>query len=166
MTPAQTITESNTAMYVVTVAYTLEIHNLLTRFFAAFDEKKWSAVRACLGDDVFADYSAFCDTLPRAMPAAQYIEERRLVLDWLDTQHNFQNLRVSGDEIEGTATARCNYVIRRFHPGPEGNQYFHSYGYYYFDFLSLHGEWKIARIKQHLLRNEGGRDIHPSVWCA
>jgi hypothetical protein len=166
MTPARIVPESSPAIYVTAVAYTLEIHNLLTRFFAAFDEKKWVAIRNCLCEEIFADYSAFCDVRPRVMPAAEYIEERRLMLDWLDTQHNFHNLRVNVDEIEGTATARCNYVIRRFHPGSEGNQYFHSYGYYYFDFISLHGEWRIARIKQHLLRNEGGRDVHPSVWCA
>jgi hypothetical protein len=146
--------------------YATDIHNLLAHFFAAFDEKNWQALRECLCEEVFVDYSAFCEMPASTMAVDRYIEERRAALDWLDTQHNFHNLRVSVDAIEGSATARCNYVIRRFHPGLDGTHYFHSYGHYHFDFVSLHGAWRIARIKQHLLRNEGDREIHAAVWCA
>jgi hypothetical protein len=155
-----------THTYSATTAYTIEIHNLLARFFAIFDEKKWVRMRDCLCDVVFTDYSSFCNMAPSVISAAEYIEQRRMVLDWLETQHSFHNLHVTVDEIEGTAMARCNYEIRRFHPGWGGRHFFHSYGHYYFDFVSSHGEWKIARIKQHLLRNEGNREIHASVWCA
>jgi hypothetical protein len=143
-----------------------DIHNLLARFFATFDEKNWQAMREYLCEEVFVDYSAFCAMPASTMAAGRYIEEGRAALDWLDTQHDFHNLHVSVDAIEGSATARCNYVIRRFLPGLDGTHYFHSFGHYHFDLISLHGAWRIARIRQDLLRNEGDREIHAAVWCA
>jgi hypothetical protein len=142
----------------------LAIHDLIARFFAVFDDKNWAAMRACLCHEVFTDYSSFCEVRPATISAGEYIEQCRMVLDWLDTQHTFHNLQVTIDEIEGTASARCNFVFRRFHR-LDANHYFHSYGHYHFDLVNLHGEWKIARLKQDLLRNEGSREIHPSVWC-
>jgi hypothetical protein len=146
--------------------YTLEIHNLLASYFAALDEKQWDIVRDYLSDEVFTDYSAFSPMPPCLISAREFIEQRRMVLDWLETQHTFQNLRVSVDAIEGTAAARCTYTIRRFQAAPDGGRHFHSHGHYYFDFANSHGEWKIARLKQYLLRVEGARDVHAAVWCA
>ena len=40
------------------VLVTLAIQDLLTRFFQAFDDKDWPALRACLCDEVFADMSS------------------------------------------------------------------------------------------------------------
>jgi hypothetical protein len=141
---------------------TLAINDLLTRFFQAFDDKNWTMMRDCLCEEVFTDYSSFRQVPPATISAGTYVEQRRSALQALDMQHNFLNLRVESDAAAGTATARCNYIIHRFHPSFDGlnDHYFHSYGHYLFAFARTGGRWRISRITQHLLRNEGNREIH------
>jgi hypothetical protein len=52
--------------------------------------------------------------------------------------------------------------VLRYHSSFDGvnDQYFHSYGHYIFACAIVGGAWKIARIVQHLLRNEGNPEIH------
>ena len=144
------------------VTHKLSINDLLTRFFQAFDDKNWSMMRGCLCDEVFTDYSSFRDEAASTISADRYVEQRRIALQALDMQHNFLNLRVEVDAAAETATARCNYIIHRFHPSFDGinDHYFHSYGHYLFAFTNLSGTWKISRITQNLLRNHGNREIH------
>jgi SnoaL-like protein len=144
------------------------VHDLLARFFQAFDDKNWPALRGCLCDEVFTDYSSF-----RAMPAVtvradEYVEQRRMALQGLEMQHNFLNLRVEPDATAAAATARCNYVIHRFHPSCDGahDLYFHSYGHYLFALVAVDGTWRISRITQSLLRNQGNREIHGAIQTA
>jgi hypothetical protein len=143
------------------VAHTLAIHDLLTRFFQAFDDKAWPALRACLCDEVFTDYSSFREVQAAMISADTFVEQRRMALQALDMQHNFLNLRVELDSAAVAATARCNYIIHRFQPSLDGDdRYFHSYGHYLFAFVNVTGRWSISRINQHLLRNQGERQIH------
>jgi 3-phenylpropionate/cinnamic acid dioxygenase small subunit len=142
--------------------HALAISELLARFFQAFDDKDWPAMRACLCDEVFADYSSFRDRPAATVPADRYVDQRRAALQPLAMQHNFLNLRVEVDPAAGHATARCNYVIHRFHPAFDGagDDYFHSYGHYRFAFVTVAGAWKISRITQHLLRSKGNPELH------
>jgi hypothetical protein len=140
------------------VAHTLEINDLLTRFFQAFDEKDWPAMRDCLCEVVFTDYSSFRRVPAATITADRYVEQRRRALQALDTQHNFLNLRVELDQAGATATARCNYMIQRFHSLYDG--YYHSQGHYLFAFTMAGGVWRISRIVQHLLRSQGDPEIH------
>jgi len=144
-----------------TAHHTLAISAVLARFFQAFDDKNWTMMRECLCDEVFADYSSFRNVPAATISADTYVEQRREALQYLETQHNFLNLRVELDPWTQTAAARCNYVIHRFAAtAPAGDQYFHSYGHYCFTFLAVSGDWKISHIVQHLLRNHGNPDIH------
>jgi hypothetical protein len=149
------------------VVHTLAIQDLLTRFFQAFDDKDWPALRACLCDEVFTDYSSFREVRAAMIPADTFVEQRRIALQALDMQHNFLNLRVELDSAAAAATARCNYIIHRFHPSLDGDdRYFHSYGHYFFAFVNVTGRWRISRITQSLLRNQGDRQVHGATRAA
>ena len=143
---------------------TCSINDLLTRFFQAFDDKNWPMLRECLCDEVFTDYSAFRGVPASTISGDAYVDQRRSALYSLDMQHNFLNLRVEWNAAaeSNTAAARCNYIVHRFHPSFDGSndQYFHSYGHYVFGFAKISGVWRISSIVQHLLRNEGNREIH------
>jgi hypothetical protein len=143
-------------------AHRLSINDLLARFFQAFDDKNWPMMRDCLCDEVFADYSSFRDEPPSTISADLYVEQRRTALQALNMQHNFLNLRVEVDLAGESASARCNYIIHRFHPSFDGvnHHYFHSYGHYLFAFVNVGGTWKISRIVQSLVHNHGNREIH------
>jgi hypothetical protein len=144
------------------------VSDLLARLFQAFDDKDWPMLRDCLCDDVFADYSSFRGVPPETMAADAYVEQRRTAVHTLDMQHNFSNLRVQPGADATVATARCNYVIHRFHPSVDGrsgsprpgDQFFHSYGHYVFGLTHAAGAWRISRITQQLLRSHGNREIH------
>jgi 3-phenylpropionate/cinnamic acid dioxygenase small subunit len=139
---------------------TLHIHNLLCRFMQSFDDKDWQQMRACLHDTVFCDYSSFRNVPPAAIPAERYVAQRRAALSALDLQHNFTNLRV---EVQGDrASARCNYIIHRFHPNFTGaaDEFFHSYGHYEYTLRRIVNAWKIDRIAQYLLKNHGNPELH------
>ena len=132
------------------------LNDLLCRFFQSFDIKDWSIIRECLSDTVWTDYSSFRDVAPGNISGDRYVAQRKAALSALDMQHNFLNLRV---DVNGeTASGRCNYVIHRF--DPMGPAYFHSYGRYEFGFQRISGDWRLARIRQVLLRNEGDPEIH------
>lgn len=136
------------------------INDLLCRFFQSFDEKDWPAMRACLADTVWVDYSSFRDVAPGEISGDRYVAQRKAALSALEMQHNFLNLRV---DVEGdTAAAWCNYLIHRFQPNFDGaaDGFFHSYGRYEFAFAREEAGWRIGRIRQILLQNHGNPEIH------
>jgi hypothetical protein len=145
-----------------TTAHTVAINDLLSRFFLAFDAKDWSAMRGCLCDEVFTDYSSFRQVPSATIPADMFVEQRRTALQALEMQHNFLNLCVEFDADATAATARCNYVIHRFHRALDAidDDYFHSYGHYVFGFVNVEGRWRIAGITQTVVRNVGNLNIH------
>jgi hypothetical protein len=122
-------------------------------------------MRECLCDEVFTDYSSFRGTPAVTIRADEYVEQRRTALQALEMQHNFLNLRVELDAATAAATARCNYIIHRFHPsfGGAGDHYFHSYGHYVFGLMTIDGAWRISRITQHLLRSQGNPEVHGAL---
>jgi hypothetical protein len=144
------------------VIHTLAIHDRLARFFQAFDEKDFAGLRDCLCDEVFTDYALFRGQPPATVTGDRYVADRRAALAMLDMQHNFHNLRVEIEADAGAATARCNFMIYRFHPSNDGadESFFHSCGHYVFGLTRVDGTWRIARIAQHLLRSVGTPAIH------
>ncbi|MGB0554906.1 MAG: nuclear transport factor 2 family protein [Alphaproteobacteria bacterium] len=136
------------------------LNDLLCRFFRSFDEKDWKAMRSCLADTVWTDYSSFRDVEPEEISGDRYVAQREAALSALDMQHNFLNLRAEIDDA--SARGWCNYIIHRFHPDFDGRNdaFFHSYGCYEFGFLQVDDEWRISAIRQILLRNHGNLEIH------
>lgn len=93
---------------------TLAVHDLLARFFQAFDDHDWSMMRSCLCDELFVIYSSDRKVPASTISADRYVDQRRGALKGFVMQHNFFNLRVELDAAGRSATARCNYVIHRF----------------------------------------------------
>lgn len=136
------------------------INDVLCKFFRSFDTRDWTAMRECLCDRIWTDYSSFRDVAPGEISGDRYVAQREAALAALDMQHNFLNLQIEGGG--NTAAAWCNYIIHRFHPEFDGQDdgFFHSYGRYEFGFSRKEGQWAIRRIRQILLRNQGNPEIH------
>lgn len=143
----------------VDVPARLAIHDLLCRFFAAFDERDWDAMVEALEPEIFVDYSSSGREQPRRMPAAEFVERRRGAVDDLVKQHGFSNLLLT-DEPDGPK-GRCHYLILRFARGPvEGEGFYHSCGSYEFKFAGAGDRFRIAAIRQMTLRSWGDRELH------
>ena len=56
------------------------VSELICRFQRAFDQHDWAAMRSCLDDEVFIDYSSFSGADPSRVLADEYVELRRHAL--------------------------------------------------------------------------------------
>ncbi|TDH39167.1 hypothetical protein E2A64_08850 [Pseudohoeflea suaedae] len=135
------------------------IHDLLCRFFLAFDEKDWVAMRATLADEVFIDYASSGREQPGAMTGDEFVGRRRGAVDELSKQHSFSNLLLSA--TDSGVHGRCNYLILRFATASNGAaDSYHSCGSYEFVFQPVDASWRISSITQKALRSWGNRDLH------
>jgi SnoaL-like domain len=138
----------------------IAINDVLCRFFAAFDERDWTAMDSCLAPEVFIDYSSSGREQPRAMSGSEFVQRRRDAVDSLAKHHSFSNLLLSREA--DTVRGRCNYLILRFDRdfrGP-GENFYHSCGAYEFLFSKAHGPWKITSIVQRALQSRGNSQLH------
>lgn len=138
----------------------IAINDVLCRFFAAFDERDWTAMDGCLAPEVFIDYSSSGREQPRAMSGSEFVQSRRDAVDTLAKHHSFSNLLLSREA--DTVRGRCNYLILRFDRdfrGP-GENFYHSCGAYEFLFSKAHGPWKITSIVQRALQSWGNSQLH------
>lgn len=134
-----------------------DIHDVLCRFFLAFDERDWTAMRAALASEVFIDYASSGREQPGPMSGDEFVRRRRDAVDDLSKQHSFSNflLLADGSEMRG----RCNYLILRFAKA-DGYGFYHSCGTYEFAFAQSDGSWRISSITQRMLRSWGDRELH------
>ena len=138
----------------------IAINDVLCRFFAAFDERDWTAMDRCLAPEVFIDYSSSGREQPRVMSGSEFVQRRRDTVDTLAKHHSFSNLLLSREA--DTARGRCIYLILRFDRdfrGP-GENFYHSCGAYEFLFSKAHGPWKITSIVQRALQSWGNSQLH------
>jgi len=137
-----------------------DIHDLLCRFFLAFDERDWTAMEGTLADRLAIDYASSGREPPTEMSGAAFVSRRRDAVDELSKQHSFSNLLLT--TASGRLKARCNYLILRFAKGgvTAGEDFFHSCGAYEFDFIREGKALKICAITQRALRNWGNRQLH------
>ena len=136
------------------------VSELICRFQRAFDQHDWEAMRACLDDEVFVDYSSFRGMHPSRLLADEYVELRRKDLSDLVMQHNHNNLALISISADNVSVS-CNYQIYRFER--DGYRHFHSWGTYDFSLVRRPSGWKICSIAQHLLKNEGDPSIHGAL---
>lgn len=141
----------------------LDIQDLLFGFMRSFDEKDWDGMRSCLTETVDCDYSNFRGTPPSTITRAEYVDQRKVSLLFLKTQHNLSNIAIIASATQAEAT--CNYTILRFHPEFDGSRerYFHSYGQYRFTVVRSEGQWSICSIVQILLMSEGNSNLHGAL---
>jgi hypothetical protein len=138
----------------------IAINDVLCRFFAAFDERDWTAMDSCLAPEVFIDYSSSGREQPRVMSGSEFVQRRRDTVDTLAKHHSFSNLLLSREA--DTVRGRCKYLILRFDRdfrGP-GENFYHSCGAYEFLFSKAHGPWKITSIVQRALQSWGNSQLH------
>jgi hypothetical protein len=59
----------------------IAINDVLCRFFAAFDERDWTAMANCLAPEVFIDYSSSGREPPSVMSGSEFVQRRRDAVD-------------------------------------------------------------------------------------
>ncbi|MDC4657596.1 nuclear transport factor 2 family protein [Acinetobacter baumannii] len=133
------------------------ILEVITRFQLVFDQKNWDAFDELLADQLEVDYLQFRGEPLCVVSCHEYKGSRQQALSHLRLQHNLSNplIRIEQDQ----AWLECNYQIYRF----SENDYFHSFGRYYFTLAKQQGIWKITGICQHLTKNIGNPRIHFSA---
>ncbi|QEM82650.1 nuclear transport factor 2 family protein [Halomonas binhaiensis] len=166
----------------------LQVHDVLCRFFLAFDQRDWASMVECLAPQVSIDYASSGREPPSTMSAQDFVKRRQNAVDGLTKQHSFSNLLIRQKADEGVVSARCNYLILRFElsqaqsqahtqnqaqtqnqsqahtqsqvPAISEENFFHSCGNYEFLLRDIQGEWKISSIKQNALQSWGNAALH------
>jgi len=138
----------------------MQINDLLCRFFLSFDNRDWPAMVECLAHEIAVDYSSSGREQPTTLSGQAFVDGRQNAVDRLAKHHSFSNLLITGGVDERGVDAQCNYLILRFDPAGSDEDFFHSCGNYEFGFANMEEGWKIASIKQNMLRSWGKRSLH------
>jgi hypothetical protein len=131
----------------------------VSRLCCAIDERDWVAMRLCLADTLATDYSRFRGTPAEQLTAEEFVRLRQSGLAGLRTQHLCFNHLVTLQG--GRAHCRCDFIIHRWPERTDDARFFHTYGYYHYDFVSTTGDvWLIESITQFAVRSEGSPELH------
>lgn len=136
-------------------------HDLLCRFFASFDKHDWIGMRSVLAPDIFVDYASSGRETARQIPSEEFVSARANAKDNLTKQHNFSNLLIMESTAEKLVIS-CHYLILRFDLPNTDQQtnFYHSCGEYVFELVPLEPQYRIASIKQAMLRSWGNASLH------
>lgn len=126
------------------------IRYVIARFANCLDRKDWQALRACMTETVYTDYSDFRGTPADSQPADHYVASRREALQMLLTHHLGGNpeIEVVGD----SANASLSMMIWRRN---EAGQQRHSHCLYQFGLINSEANWRIAGVVQRVYWSEG-----------
>lgn len=134
------------------------IENVLFKFANSFDLKAWQALEDTLMDTIECDYQDLRG-ISKTHLKSEFVSLRKQALQHLKTQHLFSNLEITVQEDR--ATCQLSAVI--FRQDNDGKQ-FNSHVMYHFYLVQLQkDEWRIKKIKQSVLWNEGDSSIHKGV---
>jgi hypothetical protein len=133
----------------------LEVQTLIAHFANSFDLKDWSGLEACLAESVDTDYSDLRGTPPEHLSARAYVEQRRDSLAHLKMHHLCGNVECE-TLTERSARCRASMVIWRRSESEE----FTSHCVYEFELIKQRSGWRISRITQKVLWNEGISSLH------
>ncbi len=134
-----------------------DISNTLSKFANSFDLKNWTDLQNTLDDVVECDYQDLRGKID-FISNVEYVKLRQQSLNHLKTQHLFSNLDITINK--DTAHCQLNAIIFRKN---ELNQIFNTHAIYNFYLIRINKSWKINRIKQTVLWNEGDATIHQGV---
>jgi len=143
----------------VSAADALEIQEVIHRFSNCFDLKDWPGLETCFTQDLYTDYSDLRGTPPGSMDAKHYVALRRQALQDLKTHHQCGNHEIKGNRRQ--ATCRTSMTIDRLEPASQ--ERFTTHCYYVFGLQKTRAGWKINRITQKVLWDEGNASIHSGV---
>ncbi|CDZ77372.1 Scytalone dehydratase [Legionella massiliensis] len=134
------------------------VSNILFKFANSFDLKDWDGLENTLMDDVECDYQDLRGK-KNTYTKIEFVNLRKETLGHLKTQHLFSNLEIRSEEK--SAYCRLSAIIYR--QDKDGKK-FDSHVIYNFELCkSSNSEWKIQKIKQIVLWNEGDSTIHKGV---
>ncbi|ASQ45016.1 nuclear transport factor 2 family protein [Legionella clemsonensis] len=134
------------------------IPNLLFKFANSFDIKDWAGLESTLMDHIECDYQDFRGKTG-TYTKSEYVNSRKETLGHLKTQHLFSNLEIKSEEK--CSYCRVNAIIYR--RDREGKK-FDSHVIYNFELSkSSKDEWKIQKIKQIVLWNEGDSTVYKGM---
>ena len=134
------------------------IIKLLSKFANSFDLKDWQTLESTIADTIECDYQDLRGE-SETYSKSEYVSLRKQALGHLKTQHLFANLEITIDAEY--AVCQLNAIIYR---QDNAGKQFNSHAVYRFHLIQLQSnEWKIEKIKQSILWNEGDSSIHPGV---
>ncbi len=140
-----------------------ELRDLIHRYAFGLDDRDWTLWRSVFADEVVIDMSDYRPEPPPRLATAERVVRSAEVLfaGFEATQHfiGTQRYEVSGDEAVITAHMRAEHWLTT---GDGGDRYT-MYGTYIDDCVRTADGWKMARVKLHLLREEGNRQVMRSA---
>lgn len=138
-----------------------EIRDTIIRFAASLDLKDWEQCRSCFADEVYTDYSDLRGDAPSPVSADEFVAQRRKTLRRLKTQHLSTNHLITIDEDHATCVS--SMAIYRRRSGGAEEITFDTHCYYTHELVRTSQGWKICKVKQKVLWNEGDSKIHAGV---
>lgn len=134
-----------------------DIKAVIARFANAFDLKDWQTLADVLADTIQCDYQDLRKEL-KLCTREEYVALREASLKSLHTHHVFANYDVQ----LLSEVAHCQVsalILRQDHRGIP----FNTHAIYKFTLVPLEQTWRINKIKQTVLWNEGDASIHSGV---
>jgi 3-phenylpropionate/cinnamic acid dioxygenase small subunit len=130
-----------------------DISNLIYKYANSFDKKDWDELKTILAEEITCDYQDLRGT-QEIVTAKDFIDKRIKALHHLKTQHIFANLEIYQDGNE--ANCVCTALILR----SDNEDFFNTHAIYEFGLSKINSAWRIIKIKQTVLWNEGNPHIH------
>ena len=128
----------------------VEIQETISGFMNSFDLKDWIRMKEVLADRVFVDYSDLRGDEAREISADEYVGMRISAHENSQLHHLITNFEVDIGGNSASVLASC-LIFRK-----SNRKAFNTHAVYEFGLRSEDGElWKITRIKQVVLWNEG-----------
>jgi hypothetical protein len=136
-----------------------ELRNLIHRYALGLDRRDWELWRSVFADEVVVDMSDYQpEPPPRLAPAEHVVHSARTLFAGFEaTQHliGTQRYEIANDTAIITAHMRAEHW---FTTGKGGDRYT-MFGTYVDDCIRTTDGWKMTRVKLHLLREEGNREV-------
>jgi hypothetical protein len=133
----------------------IKIQELIAHFANSFDMKDWDGLQSCFTETFYSDYSDLRGTPPETISVKEYVRLRRESLEPLKIQHLVSNYEIKF--LESTiATCRASMVVWR----KTDKEDFITHCVYIFQLVEQDAVWKISRITQKVLWNEGTSSIY------
>ena len=133
----------------------IKIQELIAHFANSFDMKDWDGLQSCFTETFYSDYSDLRGTPPETISVKEYVRLRRKSLEPLKIQHLVSNYEIKF--LESTiATCRASMVVWR----KTDKEDFITHCVYIFQLVEQDAVWKISRITQKVLWNEGTSSIY------
>jgi len=135
-----------------------QVKDVVIRFSTAMDLQDWEMLRACLADEIEVDYSDLRGEPPQFVTADDFVEQRKSGLAGLKTQHLSFNHQIRIDN-DGAICASTSLILR-FAPQLKKRNFFNTHCRYEHSLIRTTKGWRILKIRQHVLWNEGHAAVH------